>query len=348
MRLKRISEILSRLIDKIMINTSELNDFSVGSTILSILEAVSMELEQYYILSRENIVWGIQQGVFQAFDFFKREPKRAYGDVLIEFHSAVQSDVYIPKGTTFSSTINGYDQQFETVIDYYVPKDSILARVEVYCKVAGEIGNVPAGTINLIMNSVSNVKSVINESNFQTGTDEESLESVKNRFHAFVESRGRATVPAINYGTRLVEEVSGVYVKEYVGYVIVYAHDRNGNLSVNIQDNIKIALEDYRPAGIKLDVKPVNKRLLPVEVTVTITNKNRIGDTLQAHIQGVITDYLNSMQVSNNLILSELIQIIMSIDDSLIYDCKIENFTENVIINSEDIIRAGEVKVNLK
>ena len=47
MRLKKISEILGRLIDVTMINTHELHDFSVGSTIRSIYDAVSMELEQY-------------------------------------------------------------------------------------------------------------------------------------------------------------------------------------------------------------------------------------------------------------------------------------------------------------
>lgn len=337
------------MIDITLINTDELNDFTVGSTILSVYEAVAMELEQYYVLSRENIMWGIEQGVLNAFDFRKREAKRAYGTITIEWHTITQQDIYMPRGTSFDSNTEGYDGriQFETVEDYYFPKGSISAKVDVYCMQPGVIGNAPKNTINRMMNALSNVKKVYNAEDFLTGTEEESIESVKTRFHAFVESRGRATVKALDYGTRQVEEVSGVYIKEEVGYVRLYAHDRNGNLSPKMVAQIKEAIEDYRPAGIKLDVYPVVKLNIPLELTVTISNKSRITPELEQRIETIVRNYLNGMTVSQTLVLADVIQSVMNIDDNLIYDCTIDNYKENIDIRDEEIIRAGDVIIDL-
>lgn len=349
MRLKKISEILGRLIDVTMINTHEINDFSVGSTIRSIYEAVSMELEQYYILGRENILWGIEQGVLNAFDFRKREAKRAYGMVTLVFHTVTQTPVYVPTGTTFDSSLSGAPSTltFQTMQDYIIPAGVITATVEVYCTTVGTKGNIPKGRINRVINNISNLKTVYNEFDFLTGTDEESIESVKKRFHAFVESRGRATIKALDYGTRQVEEVAGVYIKEEVGYVRIYAHDLNGDLKQETLDKIKVAIEDYRPAGIKLDVFPVIKSNVQVSATVTISDKSRINSKLEERVELTIRNYLNSQVVSQPLILADLIQVIMNIDDVLIYDCKINNMEGNMAVRDEEIIRAGEVIVEL-
>ncbi|MCP6462452.1 hypothetical protein NL471_27105, partial [Klebsiella pneumoniae] len=82
-----------------------------------LLEAVALEIEQYYILTRENINWGIKEGIVEAFDFQKRKAKRAYGNVNIQFYQPLDMRMYIPAGTTFSSTRQEYPQQFETLVD---------------------------------------------------------------------------------------------------------------------------------------------------------------------------------------------------------------------------------------
>lgn len=349
MRLKRLSEILSRLIDVTLVNTSAINDFTVGSTILSIYEAFSMEIEQYYMLSRENIMWGIEQGVLNGFNFYKREAKKAYGEVTIEFHTITQDALVIPRGTQFDSIMEGYQGSiaYETVQEYLIPAGTVTYKVDVYATRSGEIGNLPKGYINRMINGIGNVKRVFNEEDFLTGAEEESINDVKKRFHAFVESRGRATVQALDYGTRQVEEVSGVYIHEQVGQVEIYAHDRNGNLSPTMINNIRREIENYRPAGIRLLVFPVTKTLLPIDITVTLSNKNMVNSETENKVTSVIRNYLNSQQVSQELVLADLIQAVMNIDDVLIYDCKIDNYTQNVKVKKSEIIRAGDVTVDL-
>lgn len=58
MRTRKLTQILSRLMDKTIQGTSKITDFTPGSAVRSLLEAISLEIEQYYILTRENINWG--------------------------------------------------------------------------------------------------------------------------------------------------------------------------------------------------------------------------------------------------------------------------------------------------
>lgn len=348
MKLKSLSEILSNMIDRTLVNTHELNDFSVGSTILSIYESVSMELEMYYALGRDNILWGIEEGVYEAFDFPRKPARRAYGEVIIEFHTALKNDLYIARGNSFHSSIAGYNQVFETLEDYIVPAGVSVASVTVYSTVAGIGGNVSRNVINTNANNISNVRRIYNPTEFLTGQNQESLDKVKQRFREFIETRGRATNKAIAYGVREVEDIAGVYVQEEVGRIKVYAHDLNGNLSENLKAAVEKAVENYRPSGIKLEVHPIEKKSIDINISVTVRDKTAKTELFQKEIQQTITNYLNSMAVSDDLILSDIIQKIMNIDDYLIYDAQITNLDTNGVIEDYQLIRAGNVTITLE
>lgn len=354
MRLKKISEILGRLIDVTMINTNEINDFSIGSTIRSIYEAVAMELEQYYVLGRENILWGIEQGVLNAFDFRKRESQRAHGYVTIQFHTTSKMETYIPTGTQFdSNSVRSNDSTtsrltYETIEDYVIPAGTVEASVEVYCTTPGAVGNVEAGKINRLINNLSNARKVYNKNDILTGSDEESIESVKKRFHGFVESRGRATIKALNYGTRQVAAVKGVYIREEAGRVRIYAHDSNGNLEDDVREKVQKAIEDYRPAGIKTEVHPVVKTPVNVGLTIYVTQEGQQTRNLENRVVSTVRNYLNNRTVSETLVKNDLLQAVMNLDDELIYDCEFNYPKNNLSIPDEGLIRAGEVRVAIE
>lgn len=345
MKLKKQSTILSRLIDKTMISTAKVNDFTPGSVIRSIYEAVALELEQFYMLTRQNINKGIREGVMEAFDFERRKARKAYGDVTLRFYNPTKEPFVISRGTTFLVSRAGYTQQYETLDEYRVPEGLLEANVEVYCKENGEIGNIPEGYIDTMSTTSTLIKSIKNEQSFSTGQDEESLTSLKRRFHLFIESRGRATNRSIEYGARQVEDIEGVYIQEVTGHVTVYAHDRNGNLTDTLKEEVKKALKDYQPSGISLSVEAVQKTMVDVSVGVTLTDKTREGNTLRRHIESVIRAYINESVVNEDLILTELIQVIMSIDDQLIYDIDIIGIEGNISTLPHELVRAGEINV---
>src|SRR5690606_973475 len=221
MRFKRMSEIYSRLVDHTITNTNEVNDFSVGSAMRAIYEAVAIELETFYIMTRENIVEAIEAGVYSSFDFKRKPAQRAYGVVQIAFHNATQHPIVVSRGSRFSSNLSEYSQVYETLVDYVIPQGSILAEVEVYSLSSGELGNVPVGVINTMHTPVANVKHVTNPQAIQTGQNEEPLEELRARFRSFIKTLSRATVPALEYGTRTVQEVSGVWVDERTGLITI-------------------------------------------------------------------------------------------------------------------------------
>lgn len=348
MKFKRTTEILSRLIDNTITNTVHINDFSVGSAIRALYEAVSIEMEQFYILTRENIAQGIEEGVYSAFDFERKPATRSFGVVTVEFHNAKGQDDIIPRGSVFSSNKSEYSQLYETLVDYRVPKGSTTADVEVYCTIKGTVGNIPANTLNVMRSPIANIKKVKNKEDFRTGQDEEPIEELHSRFNSFIESRGRATIPALEYGTREVEEVSGVYIKEKTGQVVVYAHDRNGNLSNRVQRKIIDSLEDYRPAGVEVIVKSVSKQKVDIDAEVTLTKGSSKSDSFKERIEDEIKNYLDRMETSKDLILSDLVGKIRSVDKDIIYDVKITNLSENVKVEGSDVIRSGDISVTFK
>lgn len=336
------------MIDTTLVNTTEISDFTVGSIILSIYESVAMELEQFYVLTDDNIKWGIEHGIYESFGFHRREARRAYGKLRIDYHTALRDSVYIPAGALFKSSITGLSQQYETIEPYYVPAGSNSAYVTVYCTEAGLGGNISKGAIDTIMSNLSFVSRVTNVEDFLTGADQESLDNVKERFREFIDTRGRATKKAIAYGVKQVEDISGVYIAESTGYVKVYAHDKNGNLSQRLVEEIVAKVEDYRPVGIQMDVVPVERVDVNLDVDIYITRPEMKSDAMSLEIEKMLRTYLNSKTASDDLTVSEIIRLVMNLDNTLIYDCEITNMQENLQIAEHELIRAGTIRVTLK
>ena len=347
MRIKNIDNILSDLIDLTLIETRDINDFTEGSVIMSIYEAIAMELEQYYTLTHENIEWGIEQGIYESFGFYRKEARKAYGRIRIDFGTKTKQRLVISKGSAFRSSYSGINQTYETLESYVIPEGVTEAYITVYCTETGSQGNVPRNTINAIVSNISGIKGITNPEDILTGADLEPIEITKERFRQFIETRGRATKNAIAYATLSVADVAGVYVYEETGYIRVYAHDLNGNLPNNLKSEIEDAImENYRPIGIKLEVFPVVKRPIDLNIDIVLSDVTMKKDSFKQEIEMKVKAYLNNMTASDDLILSDIIQLVMNIDDVLIYDAKITNLEDNIIVEDNELIRSGNVKVN--
>ena len=344
MNIKRITDILSRLIDLTTARTSQLTDYTPGSVIRSIYEAIAIELEQYYVLQEENILWGIQNGVLDAFGFSMREATAAYGQVTLSFYAPTSEDITLPMGTSFYSSNDSYPQMYTLIEPYVVPAGSLTAVVIAYCTQTGTVGNVPAGTLDLMSGVQTTTASVTNADDINTGTDEESVSAVRARLNEFVETRGRGTVKAMDYAARTIPEVTGVYIYEETGKVTVYAHDANGDLSADLITKIENAEENYRPVGIPWSVQPVEKIAEDVSVMVTVTNTNLLSATFTEDLEQYIRSYLNTFAAGDDLIVANLVNKIISFSP-IIYDLSISVPLGNVSVDPDQIIRGGDITV---
>lgn len=349
MKFKSIKEILGRMIDVTLIHTSELTDFTPGSIIRSLYDAFAEELNSFYMLTQENILGGIANGVTQAFGFDRREAIAAHGYVTVEFYNVTSREYSIPQGTTFYSSIAGYNQTYYVPEPVTITANSLTATLPVYCTVTGSIGNIPAGFINSTKSSITNIRSLTNVNALNTGQDQESLADLRARFRRFILAIGRSTVKAIDYGTRTVEGITGVYVYEVPGMITVYAHDADGNLSTDQQALITKTLEgdgtmnqgimdDYKPAGVPLQVLPIGKLPVDLEVDVTVNSLDNNNVNLENTISARVQNTINSLSAGQDLTISSLVRIVMDIDSTVIRDVVIKRpVTEDLEDQEEDL-----------
>lgn len=344
---KKQSDILTNMVDRVSVETNKLTDFNVGSAIRALFDAFSIEAENLYMLTLENISEGIESGLMQSFDFIPRDATYAYGDITIEFNNTLTANAIIPAGSSFSTGIAGSALRFSTRDSYIVQSGSNKATVTVYANTPGVVGNVESFQINTSESNVYNVTRVYNPESFLTGKDAETYEETKRRFQLFIESIGRATKNAIRYGALTVEEVHSVYVYEQVGLVTVYVADANGNLSDNLRLAVETALEDYRPAGIELVVEPMTKLIMDVTVNVKFSNNNIVTNESLSALTSVIKNFLNSLEASEDLVVTQLIKTVINADDNIL-DISVTEPNENVLTEPNEIIRAGQITVNVE
>src|SRR5437763_10987368 len=112
MEFKRMSDVYSRLVDNTITNTNQINDFSVGSAMRAIYESIAIEMEAFYVLTQENMTDAINQGIYSSFGLAPLPAVKSYGPLLITFNNTTQTDLIIPRNTSFLSSNPAYTTKY--------------------------------------------------------------------------------------------------------------------------------------------------------------------------------------------------------------------------------------------
>lgn len=348
MKIKRQAELLSDMIDYTNGATSTITDFTIGSAVRAMYDAYTIEAEELYMISYQNILEGIESGLMNSFDFYPREAQAAYGYVTLNFYSPLGEQLVIPRGTTFRTDQVGNDHIYQTTQSTPIPKGQDSATVQVECTVPGSEGNIVTGGIDQVDTSFYSVASVSNTEDIITGVDAESYNSVKARFKLFIESIGRSTKAALRYAALSNSRISGAYVDESIGTVNLYCHDRNGDLPVDLANEVQTLVDaEYKAAGIQVAVLPIVKRQQDLQIVITPVEGTYSSLTVEFEdaLDAYLRNYLNGFSAGQELLLSELIKVIMSFDESIIFDCSLTNITGNISVAPDEILRAGNIRI---
>lgn len=342
---KSVNELLKSLITWVSTGTSKITDFSVGSAIRTLLEAVALQLEEFYFNLHQSVEYAIENAVYSAFGFNKNPSSSSTGFVTITFKHAIPQSITIKAGTVFSTNPSSTPViYFRSTEDIIVVMDTKQVLVPVECVTKGAIGNLPANTVTTITTTNSYIESINNESAFVNGTDEENNASRKARFKEYIRSLQRGTKESIAYGTKTVPGVAGAWVDDnYIGFVRVYAHDSKGELPNELKIRILGVLEDYRAAGIEAEVLPVVK----TETNISLNLILRESADMDATVYGVntlVTNFLNNLQVSSNLYMSNLLSMVTTSYKDVIVNIEILEGHDTNLQNNE-LIRAGIVTI---
>ena len=344
LKMKTFSEVLNSMALWIKTNSSKLTNFFVGSVIRCLLEAVASELEALYFQMYKGFKYAIENAIFHSFDFYKVSAAHSTGEVTVVFKDAIPQAYTFEAGFRFCTIpIYGDIVYFSVAKTVVAAKGATAVLLNVTCDSSGEIGNVPAKSIQIVVTPVGIIQSVYNEKAFTDGAEEESSADRKKRFTTYIQTLSRGTTDALRYGCISVAGVAGAYVEDGVGIVKVYVHDNSGNLPDALKALVVQNLKSYKAAGIEVQVLPVTK--VPVDITVTVMLADGFSSTAyKATIQASIVTFLNFFPVSKSLTRSELIKYIMTIDENAITNASI-NLTKDVTVSGSGLIRAGVITV---
>lgn len=351
LKIKSIKEILSTLIVNISSRTKKITDFNVGSATRTLLESIALQLEEFYFDMRQNVEYAIENAIYNAFGFEKIAETKASGYVTVNFVEALPNSMIISMGTIFSTSLQ-YNKviQFKSTEDVVADKGSLSVMVPVECTTGGTDGNVGAGEIRVIVTGSSMIESVTNQTAFVNGVNEETSMERKHRFREYIRSLSKATRDSIAYGTKEVDGITGVWVDDnYIGFVRVYTHDKDGNLSEELKQAVLTNLEKYRAAGVEVEVLPIVKKETNISLFFVLKDEVALDDYLP-NIKQLVVDYLNSFEVASNLYMTNLIGTITENYRDVIVTFDILEGEDTNLQNNELIV-AGVVEVtgvNLK
>lgn len=148
------------------------------------------------------------------------------------------------------------------------------------------------------------------------GEDSEDDETFKNRIVQFWSTARRGTLGAIEFGAisvagvvtaQAIEALTGGGLPARV--VNLYIADSSGVASEALADQVRVALDDYRAAGIAVLVSTS----IPLIVTIQLALRFDAGVdtvTLSQQVQSAIVEYVNSLPVNGALLVSGLFGVL--------------------------------------
>ncbi|MEZ7136814.1 baseplate J/gp47 family protein [Komagataeibacter sp. SM21] len=308
-------------------------DLNVGSAGRAMLEAVAglglwFQFIALQILSRTRLSTSIGADVDSFVEDFglTREPgTAATGTVTFTSFTPASQSATIAVGTsvkTASSIV--YDVVEDSTNAAWSAADGAYIRpagtasitVPVQCETTGTAGNVAAGAICLLGTAISGIDTVTNVAALTNGSDGETDAALRTRFVAYINSRSKATVAAIENAVtdvsadliyQVVENVdtSGAFLP---GNVVVYIDDGSGDVADSVINAVYTSVDAVRPAAVSIQVVRPNVVRPAVTMTVTVDSTGDL-DTIQATISTNIATYLNGLAIGDAASYSRLIQI---------------------------------------
>lgn len=346
-RVKNATGILEDLINWVSARTDKLTDFNVGSATRTLLESVALQGEEFYYDLKKGIEHAIANSCYNAFSFYRKEATRATGYVTVFYDKPLEKDILIPKGSIFHTGKMRFNKEYYKTLENIIVKEgsqSVILKIEAVKP--GNRGNALAGEICKMQMGSPNISNIANTTPLTNGTNKESETSRAQRFKEYVHTLQKGTAEAVAYGIKEVPGVSGVYIDDnYIGFVRAYVHDKDGDLSEELKQDVLKAVDKYRSGGIEVEVKPAVKIVVDVD-NIKVMYKAGVNKILyDSMIHTAIKEYLENMQVSQPLKYSNLLSFIYESYSEAISFIDIENL-KDVDIAANEIIRPGTIAVN--
>lgn len=228
---------------------TRLTDFNEGSEIRNLLEAFAIgiyalldeqhEATRIAFISTSYGVWLDRIGELPFIDLPRVSGEYAEGTVTFTLAEVLEEDFVVPADTVVACSESGVD--FATTMDCVISSGELSESVPVTCLVFGADGNVPAGSVDLIVGGDfdSEVLSASNGDAMLNGADEEDDEDYRERLLDSVQADGFGTQ---GWYVSICEALDGVHD-------VVLVDDVNYTKKVIVNGDTKPT-----PSGLLVDV----------------------------------------------------------------------------------------------
>lgn len=307
-----------------------------------------------------NLAYGILESIL-----IRRNIATSTGDDLtrlcdemgITRHPATYSIGFVTIKGVAGAVITQGDLVASGLINFEIMENAVIPEggeitVAVQSKVLGAIGNVPVGSIKSFPKTLQGLTEVTNTATLTGGYDQESDESLKERY--YIKVRTPATSGNKYHYLSWARDVSGVgSAKVYPlwngnGTVkVVIADSNKRGASQELVDNTFNYIESQRPIGANVTVISAIEKATNITANVTLavgqdinTIKTQFTSTLTTYLKSVAfnTTYISIAQVGNLLLDTGIVDYI---------DLKINGLGEPLRLTEEEIAVIGSVTLGV-
>jgi hypothetical protein len=360
---------------------SSLVNFVIGSVLRAIGEGtawIALWLQglilQAIALTRSSTSSGADlDSWFAQFDFARLAPSAASGAVTFSrFTASIAALVPV---RAIVQTGDGA-QQYRVVADasnpafdsaqngYVIPARSASVTCPVVCITPGSnslslpdaSGNVSAGTINTLYQSIPFVDTVTNDLPFTNGENAESDAAARERFVGYLASLAKATKAAIgaaitalgaNYSFTIVENKTKAGDTQ-MGYFYVIVDDGTGAPSSTVLATVYGAVDEVRPFTSTFGVFAPTIVNAAVAMSLQTKSTGVAHSTTCALVQQAVAGYINALPLGASLPYFKLGQIAIDASDDVVsvLSLTVNGAKLDLSASSQQVIKSSSVSVS--
>lgn len=373
MNTKGFSTLVQGMAAAIQAGAAGLVDFTIGSILRAIAEAVAQVVLWLQglvltLLAKTRLSTSTGKDVdsfIEDFDMTRLDAIKAKGQLTFARFTATDEG-FVSVGKLVATTDGS--QQFEVTADtgnplysaarggYVLAAGVAAITVTAEASTAGGAGNVAAGAITIAVSEIPGIDTVTNAAPFTGGQDAEADSAVKVRFRAFVNSRRTSNRASIAYavsnvqaGLRFTVTRNKSYpeLRDMPGYFFITVDDGSGAPPQSLLDAVFGAVLATVAEGVRFGVYAP----LPVTVDVGLTIKVSPTSDQQAAIAAVrdaAAAYINALTMQDQIIaLTRMAQVAYGAHGSVVNvtAITINGTTSDLSLTAFQVPEAGTITV---
>lgn len=312
--IKNFEQILADMLLWISVHSPQLSDLTPGSIVRSFCEATALVVEEVYTSALIGFLTYLEDLRVSIFDFSKKTGTKAMSSVV--FSRSVAGDKRTIIAGTRIKTASGY--VFQTMEETFIDIGNTASAAALVEAVAiGIAYNVAAHQIVQFDTPLDGVDFVDNAVAASGGTDVETNDAYLKRFQDYIEGLGKSNVAGLRSAALSVTGITSASVVERIPAVAnvnvdVYA-DNGAAAGTTVAQvaAVQLAIDGdgteqnpgARAAGVNVVAHAASLLSQNIEMTVYKSTTVVVDEAVLAtDLQQVITWYLSSLGVGNDII----------------------------------------------